>query len=266
MLTLGHYLPSETPLHRLDPRVKIAATLLISLVIFRADGPQIILISAFFAFLIGAAGIPVRHIGRALRPVAPFLALLFGMHLFVVEGNSPGSLSPLPIAITSEGGRQGAYVVWQFAGLVISGALLTMTTSSFGIVQGIERLLRPASRFGVPSSEIAMMIAMAMRFFPLLTEEYERIRMAQLSRGADSGSGSLIRRFRAAANLTLPLLLAAFRRADALIMAMEARGYHRGPRTSLAELRLTAKDGIALTVMSVLILADIGLGMLPPLG
>lgn len=259
MVVLGQYLPLDTPLHRLDPRVKIMAVLLLSLVIFRAGGYQILLISLFFAGLIGASRIPLRKMGGALRPVVPFMGLLLGMHLLFTEGTPLFTLLPPPFAITVEGGKQGAYVVWQFAGLVIAGALLTMTTSPSDLVCGIERLLRPLRRIGVPSAEIAVMIAMALRFLPMMLEEYDRIRMAQLSRGADFSSGSPHRRLRATAALAMPLLLAAFRRADSLIMAMEARGWHRGPRTSLRELKLTRADGVALAVLIALVAADIAL-------
>lgn len=263
MVVLGQYLPLATPLHRLDPRVKIIAVLLLSLVIFRAAGYQILLVTLFFAGLIGAGRIPLRKMGGALRPVAPFMALLLGMHLLLTEGTPLFSLFPLPLAVTAEGGRQGACVVWQFVGLVIAGALLTMTTSPSDLVGGIERLLRPLRRVGIPSAEIAVMIAMALRFLPLILEEYDQIRMAQLSRGADFSSRSPLRRLRAAAALAFPLLLAAFRRADALIMAMEARGWHRGPRTSLRELKLTRADGVALAVLTAVLAADIGLGRIP---
>jgi len=263
MVVLGQYLPLATPLHRLDPRVKIIAVLLLSLIIFRAVGYQILLLSFFFAGVVGVGRIPLRKMGAALRPVVPFMALLMGMHLLFTEGTPLVPLLPAPFAITVEGGEQGAYVVWQFACLVIAGALLTMTTSPSDLVGGIERLLRPLRRIGVPSAEIAVMIAMALRFLPMFLEEYDRIRMAQLARGADFSSGSPHRRIRAASALVWPLLLAAFRRADALIMAMEARGWHRGPRTSLREFKLTRADGVALAVLIVLVAVDIVLGSIP---
>ena len=263
IIALGQYLPGDTPLHRLDPRVKIVAVLLLSLIIYGAAGSQILLLSVFFALLIGAARIPPARIGGALRPVVPFMALLFTMHLLLTEGRPLLALSPLPLGVTREGLGQGAYVVWQFTALVLAGALLTMTTPPSDLVGGIERLLRPLRRIGVPAGEIALMIAMALRFLPLLVEEYDRIRMAQLARGADFAHGGLRRRLRAVASLALPLILAALRRADELAVAMEARGYHPGPRTSLREMKLSVIDGAALIVMAVLVLTDLALGKLP---
>jgi energy-coupling factor transporter transmembrane protein EcfT len=161
--------------------------------------------------------------------------------------------------MTREGLVQGAYVTWQFAGLVIGAAILTMTTLPSDLVGGIERLLRPLSRIGIPSQEIAVMVAMAFRFMPMLLEEYERLRMAQMARGADFATGGITDRIRAVALLAVPLMLSAFRRADELIMAMEARGYRRGPRTSLHELRMTGTDLAACAVMAGFVLLNVGL-------
>jgi energy-coupling factor transporter transmembrane protein EcfT len=185
------------------------------------------------------------------------------MHLFLTDGKPLLSLSPLPLRITQEGLIQGAYVTWQFAGLVIAAAVLTMTTLPSDLVGGIERLLRPLSRVGIPSQDIAVMIAMALRFIPMLSEEYDRIRMAQMARGADFTTGGPTLRIRAVAALAAPLLLSAFRRADELVQAMEARGYRRGPRTSLREMKLTKTDVAAFAVMAAFVLMNFGLRMLP---
>jgi energy-coupling factor transporter transmembrane protein EcfT len=169
------------------------------------------------------------------------------------------AFSALPIAATQEGFAKGVYVTWQFAGLVIAAAILTMTTSPSELVGGIERLLRPLARVGVPSQEIAMMISMALRFMPMLLEEYDRLRVAQMARGADFTVGGVAARMRALRLLALPLMLSAFRRADELATAMEARGYRRGPRTMLRELRMTKADLAACTLMAVLLLLNLGL-------
>ncbi|MBA4423835.1 MAG: hypothetical protein C0390_12190, partial [Syntrophus sp. (in: bacteria)] len=166
---------------------------------------------------------------------------------------------PLPFRITREGLVQGAYVTWQFACLVIVAAILTMTTLPSDLVGGIERLLRPLARVGIPSQDIAVMISMALRFMPMLLEEYERLRMAQMARGADFTTGSFVLRIRAVALFAVPLLLCAFRRADELALAMEARGYRRGPRTTLHELKLSGRDFAAFAVMAVFVLMNYGL-------
>ncbi|MBE0557988.1 MAG: energy-coupling factor transporter transmembrane protein EcfT, partial [Proteobacteria bacterium] len=187
------------------------------------------------------------------------MAVIFFMHLFTTEGKPLLVFSPLSLTITREGLRQGALVTWQFAGLVIGAAILTMTTLPSDLVGGIERLLRPLARLGIPSQEIAVMIAMALRFLPMLLEEYDRLRMAQMARGADFSTGGITLRMRAVMLLAIPLLLSAFRRADELVTAMEARGYRRGPRTTLRELRMTGTDVAAFAVMATFVLMNIGL-------
>jgi energy-coupling factor transporter transmembrane protein EcfT len=142
---------------------------------------------------------------------------------------------------------------------VIGAAILTMTTLPSDLVGGIERLLRPLARVGIPSQDLAVMIAMALRFMPMILEEYDRIRMAQLARGADFKTGGPAFRIRAVAALAVHLLVSALRRADELALAMEARGYRRGPRTTLRELKLDRLDFAALTLMAAFVLMNFGL-------
>jgi energy-coupling factor transporter transmembrane protein EcfT len=259
MINLGQYLPGETVVHRLDSRVKIVTVVLMSLLIFTASAAGIALISLFLATLLATAHLSLAQTAAAVRPVAIFISLIFLMHLFLTEGRPLLSFAPLPLRITQEGLAQGAYVTWQFACLVIVAAILTMTTLPSDLVGGIERLLRPLERVGIPSQDIAVMISMALRFMPMLLEEYDRLRMAQKARGADFTTGSLVLRIRALAALTVPLLLSAFRRADELALAMEARGYRRGPRTTLRELRLSGTDFAAFAVITVFVLMNFGL-------
>jgi len=259
VIRLGQYLPGDTIIHRLDPRVKILSVVALSILIFGATPAEILLISAFLAAVIHATRMtPVQALG-ALRPVAVFMAMIFLVHLFFTEGRPILSLAPLPVRITQEGLVRGVYVTWQFAGLVLSAAVLTLTTPPSDLVGGIERLLRPLSRVGIPSQDLAVMIAMALRFMPMLLEEYDRLRMAQMARGADFTTGSLALRTRAVAALAVPLLLSAFRRADELAVAMEARGYRRGPRTTLRELALSGCDLGAFAFMAAFFLANFAL-------
>jgi energy-coupling factor transporter transmembrane protein EcfT len=257
VIHLGQYLPNNTVVHRLDPRVKILSVVALSMLIFAATPAEILLISVFIvAVVVVARMTPLQALG-ALRPVAFFMAMIFLVHLFFTEGRLILSLAPLPVRITRDGLVRGIYVTWQFAGLVLSAAVLTMTTSPSDLVGGIERLLRPLSRVGIPSQDLAVMIAMALRFMPMLLEEYDRIRMAQMARGADFTTGSLALRTRAVAALAVPLLLSAFRRADELSVAMEARGYRRGPRTTLRELTFSGCDLGAFAVMAVFFLMNL---------
>jgi energy-coupling factor transporter transmembrane protein EcfT len=261
MIRLGQYLPADTAVHRLDPRVKILSVVALSMMIFAATWPEILLISAFLIAVIRATRMtPVQALG-ALRPVAVFMAMIFLVHLLFTEGLPILSLTPLPVRITREGLVRGIYVTWQFAGLVLAAAILTRSTSPSDLVGGIERLLRPLSRIGIPSQDLAMMIAMALRFMPMLLEEYDRLRMAQMARGADFTTGSIALRTRAVSSLAVPLLLSAFRRADELAVAMEARGYRRGPRTTLRELAFSRCDLGAFAAMAAFFLANFALRM-----
>jgi energy-coupling factor transporter transmembrane protein EcfT len=257
MINLGQYIPGETVVHRLDPRVKIVAVIAMSLLIFAASGIGIVLTSFFLAGMLRTSRLSLAKTADALRPVVIFMALIFFVHLLMTEGKTLLSFSPLPIRITQEGIVMGAYVTWQFTALVISAAILTMTTLPSDLVNGIERLLRPLARVGIPSQEIAVMISIALQFMPMLLMEYGRLRMAQMARGADFSTGSLALRTKALTALAIPLMLSAFRRADELTLAMEARGYHRGPRTTLHELRLTGTDMTAFTVMAAFALINI---------
>ncbi len=253
MIRLGQYLPGDTVIHRLDPRVKILFVVALSALIFAATRTEILLISLFLVSAAAAAHVTTARILAALRPVALFMAVIFLVHLLFTEGRPVLSLAPLPVAVTREGLVRGTYVTWQFAGLVLSAALLTMTTPPSDLVAGIERLLRPLARVGVPTQDLAVMISMALRFMPMMLEEYERIRMAQTARGADFTAGSLAARTRSLAALAVPLLMSAFRRADELAVAMEARGYRRGPRTTLRELAFARCDWGAFAVMGALL-------------
>ncbi|MBW6485840.1 MAG: energy-coupling factor transporter transmembrane protein EcfT [Syntrophobacterales bacterium] len=258
MISLGQYLPDDTLLHRLDPRVKIVSVVALSLLIFGATAVEIPLISAFLVAIVVAARMTPARVLEALRPVLFFLALIFLVHLLFTAGTPLFTLAPLPLRITKEGLLRGLYVTWQFASLILAAALLTLTTAPSALVGGIERLLRPLSRVGIPSQDLALMIAMALRFVPLLLEEYEQLRMAQMARGADFTTGGLVPRGRAVVALVVPLLLSAFRRADEFALAMEARGYQRGGvRTTLCEFTFFRHDLGAFAVLVALIIVTL---------
>ncbi len=259
-LLLGQYVPGHSPVHRLDPRVKIVAVLLASVVILNAGAAESLAVTAFLLAGAALAGLSGARIAEALRPLAWFFAILFGLHLFFTEGRP--IVAALP-AVTWEGLRRGAEVTWQFAALVVSAAILTMTTVPSELVGGFEKLLRPFNRIGVPSHDIALMVSVALRFVPTLLEEVERMREAQVARGADFGAGGPVRRLRKMAALVIPLILCTFRRADELALAMEGRGYHRGPRTYLRELKFTRNDYAALLAVASFLLGVEALRFLP---
>jgi len=259
-LTLGQFIPGNSPIHCLDPRVKILSVLLLSIVILNAGAVESLVITAFLLAAVALSGLSAGRIAAALKPLAWFFAMLFCLHLFFTDGRPIFAALP---AVSHEGLDRGVAVTWQFVALVVSAAVLTMTTAPSELVGGFEKLLRPFNRLGVPSHDIAIMVSVALRFMPTLLEEVERMREAQMARGADFGSGGPVRRLRKMATLVIPLILSTFRRADELALAMEGRGYHRGPRTYLRELKFTRVDYAALLAVTAFLIGVEALRFLP---
>jgi energy-coupling factor transporter transmembrane protein EcfT len=260
MYTLGQYIPGHSCIHRLDPRVKILSLLVLSVVMLGVEALEGICLTFLILGVYYLCGLSPRRLMLALKPVFPVLVLLFLMHFFFSEGRP--ILASLP-AVTYEGLYRGGLVVWQFTALVSAGAILTMTTTSSDLVSGIERLLRPLRFLRIPSHDIAIMISVALRFVPTLLEEVERMKEAQVARGADFASGGLVNRLRKMASLVIPLILCTFRRADELALAMEGRGYQRGPRTYLRELKFSRSDYTALLVVSAVLIGVEALRFIP---
>jgi biotin transport system permease protein len=246
---IGQYIPGNSLIHRLDPRVKIGSTIVLSILVLQGGAVRGAFISAFLFALIPLSGLAVNAIARAFRPVLIFFLLLFFVHLLFTDGEPIPPFPPWRVTVTYEGIYRGAIITWQFALLIWSASILTMTTSPTELVSGIERLLRPLKRLGVPSHDLAMMVSVALRFVPTFLEEIDRIKIAQMARGARFGSGPLVQRIRSAIFLLLPLILRTVRRADELVAAMEARGYRRGPRTYMKELTMGRADYAAVLVM-----------------
>ena len=253
MIHFGQYIAGDSFTHRLDPRVKMMSAIILSILIFRASGVDVYPISLFFFVVISVSGIPIGSIFRAVRPLMFFAGLLFLLHLFFTDGTPLFAVPALRLNMSHEGLFRGAFVVWQFIALVLSGAILTLTTPPSELIGGLEKLLQPFKYLGIPTQDIAVMVSMALRFVPTLLEEFDRIRTAQTARGADVRTGKLAQRVRTAASMTLPLMTSALRRADDLAEAMEARGYHRGPRTTMRVLRISGLDYAALSCLAIFI-------------
>ncbi len=249
MYNLGQYIPQRSLIHSLDPRIKILSVVLLSLVILNTQALTAVGISIFLILLIPASRIPFRQILSSLKPVFPFLLLLFLLHLLLTEGEPVPPFPPWRVTPTYSGLFRGVMVTWQFALLIVSASFMTMTTPPIELVSGLESLLRPFKWIGVPSHDVAVMVSVALRFVPTILEEIKCIREAQMARGADFKTGRLFHRIRALVSLLIPLIGNAFRRADELATAMEGRGYAGGPRTYMHELRLTVRDYGAIGVM-----------------
>ncbi len=244
-ITIGQYYQTESPIHRLDPRLKIVATLLYIVALFVVDD--------FIGFAIAYAGletiiilsrVPRRFILRGLRPVFLIIAFTLVINLFMIQGEVLVQI--WRFHITREGIHMAAFMGIRLVLLIIGSSILTLTTRPISLTDGIEALLSPFKRFGLPAHELAMMMTIALRFIPTLLEETDKIMKAQQARGADFESGNILRRAKALIPILVPLFISAFRIAQDLAMAMEARCYGSGiKRTRMNEIRFEKRDVIA---------------------
>lgn len=246
-LLIGQYYAASSPVHRLDPRSKILISGALVVVLFLIDGFRGYLVAAAAVAAVAALGrVPFRLLLRGLRPVLFLLVLTVVLHAFMSgrEGEVLAALGPL--RVTDEGLRLGLKMGVRLALLILFSSLLTLTTSPIELTDGLERLLRPANRVGVPVHDLAMMMTIALRFIPTLMDEADRIIKAQTARGADFQQGGLLQRVKALVPVLVPLFVSAFRRADDLALAMEARGYRGGEgRTRFKQLQLGPRDAVA---------------------
>ncbi|NLG79308.1 MAG: energy-coupling factor transporter transmembrane protein EcfT [Firmicutes bacterium] len=244
-LTIGQYIPGDSLVHKLDPRVKIFITLVVITVLFLVStmaGYGLVLLFILGAVLL--AHLPMRFVMRGVRPLLFILVLTFGLHLFMNEGRVLFRVGPL--VAPYEGAFKGFAMSMRLVLLVLATSILTLSTSPIELTDGIESILSPARVLGVPAHELAMMMTIALRFIPTLLEETDKIMKAQMARGADFETGNVVQKAKSLVPLLVPLFVSAFRRADELAMAMEARCYRGGQgRTRMKQLRVGAKDILA---------------------
>ncbi len=247
-ITLGQYFPGTSFLHKLDPRIKIVATMIFIVAIFFAHSlASYAIVTAFVALNFAISRLPAKFIVKALKPLWVIIIFTMGVHIFTTPGDVLWQYGIFHI--TKEGLYQGALMTARLVFLIVFSSLLTYTTSPIVLTDGIEHLLNPFKRI-VPAHELAMMMTIALRFIPTLLEETDRIMKAQTARGANFTSGSLLQRGKNMIPLLVPLFVSAFRRADDLATAMEARCYRGGEgRTRMNELSYTYRDGIAMAAV-----------------
>ena len=245
-ITIGQYFPGNSFVHRLDPRTKILLTVALIVAVFLCDG--FLAFAAVFGFVLLCArvsNIGVRFLVRGLKPVAYIVVITFILNIFFQSEGTP-LFSWKFITVTDLGLRRAAFLAVRLVLLIVASQLLTLTTSAISLTDGLESLMRPLRRLRFPAHEIAMMMSIALRFIPTLMEEADKIMKAQMARGADFESGNLFKRARAMVPLLVPLFVSAFRRADELAMAMEARCYHGGEgRTRMRQLHFAKGDLVA---------------------
>ena len=250
-ITLGQYYPAESPIHALDPRVKLAGTLIFIIAAFLAGNlPGYLILIAFLAIVIWLAKIPFRFMMRGQKSIIIILLISVSFNLFLTAGTPVADL-PLLRHITWEGITRAGSMALRLILLVMGSSLMTLTTTPNALTDGLESSLNFLTVFHVPVHEIAMMMSIALRYIPILMEETDKIMKAQEARGADFTSGGLIARAKAMVPLLVPLFVSAFRRASDLAMALEARCYQGGVRrTRMKPLRYRKNDAIAYLVLA----------------
>ena len=258
-ITLGQYYPGKSAIHRLDARTKIIATMLFIVELF--------VVNNFWGFLIAAVGlfsviavskVPLKFIFRGLTAVFLIILFTFVINLFMVDGRVLWHWKFL--TITYEGISRAFFMAVRLVLLIIGSSILTLTTKPIQLTDGLEKLLKPLAKIGVPSHEIALMMTIALRFIPTLMEETDKIIKAQQARGADFESGNIVQRAKALIPILIPLFISSFRIAQELALAMEARCYNGGSgRTRMNEIHFRKGDffaGILLVIfLSVIILS-----------
>ncbi|NMB26546.1 MAG: energy-coupling factor transporter transmembrane protein EcfT [Tissierellia bacterium] len=250
-ITIGQYFPGDTFIHRLDPRIKILIIIMfIASLFFIVSFYPYILILGFILLTIRLSKVPIRYVLKGLKPLMFIISITFLINIFFTKGEVLFLLGPL--TITKEGLSQGIFMALRLIFLITGTSLLTLTTSPISLTDGIEKLLSPLKRIGIPAHELAMMMTIALRFIPTLLEETDKIMKAQMARGADFESGNIINRAKNLVPLLVPLFINAFRRADELAIAMEARCYRGGEhRTRLNELKLKKQDILTVSIMAI---------------
>ena len=249
-ITLGQYYQTESEIHRLDPRVKIVATLLFIISLFIVDNfIGYVIAAAFLGLEIHMSHVPFRFIMRGMKTIVFLLLITVVFNLFLTPGTPLIHLWKL--TITYEGLALASMMAVRLIFLIIGSSVMTLTTTPNHLTDGLESLMNPMKKIHVPVHEISMMMSIALRFIPILLEETDKIMKAQMARGADFKSGNLMRKAKAMIPILVPLFISAFRRANDLALAMEARCYQGGEnRTKMKPLRYKKRDFLAYTVLA----------------
>ncbi|WP_346929486.1 energy-coupling factor transporter transmembrane component T [Clostridium sp.] len=252
-ITIGQYIPGDSFVHKLDARVKILFSLLFIIDLFlikEFSGYIVIFIFTMMAIMVSK--IQFRYIYKGLKPIFILMMITALFNVFLTRGDVLLWQWGF-VKIYKEGIVIAVFMVLRLTFLIIGTSLLTLTTSPIELTDGIEKLLGPFKRIGVPAHELAMMMTIALRFIPTLMDETDKIMKAQKARGADFESGSIVNRAKSLIPLLVPLFISSFRRADELAMAMEARCYRGGEgRTRMKILKVTSRDYVGMVVMAAL--------------
>ncbi len=244
-ITLGQYYPGNSAIHKLDPRVKIMGTLVYIVALFVIDSFIGFAVATLcLGIVIKMSKVPLKFMLKGLKPIFFIIAFTFILNMFMMKGEVIAKV--WIFEITKEGIYQAFFMAIRLILLIIGSSILTLTTKPINLTDGIEHLLKPFSKIGVPSHELAMMMTIALRFIPTLLEETDKIMKAQQARGADFETGNIIHRAKQLIPILVPLFISAFRIAQDMAMAMEARCYNGGDnRTRMNSMKYAKCDVVA---------------------
>lgn len=242
-ITIGQYYPADSILHKLDPRVKLFGTFIFLVAVFSFRGwAGFALLTVFLAGVIRLSKVPFRYMVKGLKAIVALMAITAFFNLFLTNGENV-IWQWKWIHITQEGIETAVKMLFRLIYLILGTSIMTLTTTPNELTDGLEKSLQPLKAVHVPVHEVAMIMAIALRFIPILIEETDKIMKAQMARGADFENGNLIKRAKAMIPLLVPLFISAFRRANDLAMAMEARCYRGGEgRTKMKPLKYAGGD------------------------
>lgn len=244
-ITIGQYYQTESVIHRLDPRVKLVGTLVFIISLFIGNNIWLYLCATLFlACVIRLSRVPLKFIVKGLKAVIVLILFSTVFNLFLTKGEVVFSVWKLQI--TKEGIYIASFMVVRLIYLIMGSSIMTLTTTPNNLTDGMEKGLGFLKIVKVPVHEVAMMMSIALRFIPILIEETDKIMKAQMARGADFENGNLLKRAKAMVPILVPLFISAFRRANELAMAMEARCYHGSEgRTKMKPLKYNRRDLLA---------------------
>ncbi|WP_299092075.1 energy-coupling factor transporter transmembrane protein EcfT [uncultured Metabacillus sp.] len=252
-MIIGKYVPGESLIHRMDPRAKLLMIFAFVFIVFLANNfITYLMLGLFTLIIVVLTTLPVHFLLKGLKPVLWIILFTFLLHILVTkEGEVLVDLGFL--RIYEVGLKQGIYLSLRFLYLILMTTILTLTTTPIEITDGMESLLGPFKKIKLPVHELALMMSISLRFIPTLMEETDKILKAQMARGVDFASGPVKDRFKAVVPLLVPLFISAFKRAEELATAMEARGYRGGEgRTKLRQLKWRGLDTSVLSLLVVL--------------
>jgi len=248
-ITLGQYYPVESILHKMDPRVKLVGTLAFIISLFLFDNMYGYVVATIFLIVtIKVSKVPFSFMIKGLKAIVILMLITVIFNLFLTPGEA--LVSFWKFTITKQGLKTAVFMMVRLTYLIIGSSIMTLVTTPNNLTDGMEKLMKPLRLFKVPVHEVAMMMSIALSFIPILLEETDKIMKAQMARGADFESGNLIHKAKSLVPLLVPLFVSAFRRANDLAMAMEARCYRGGEgRTKMKPLIYHKRDYVAYIVI-----------------